>query len=132
MAYPAKFSEELFATILARLADGEPLSVICRDRGMPNRAHVRRWCRENSDLDKRFQEARDDGYDRLADDCLQIADNVDEDPASRKVRVWTRTQLLSKWSPRYGEKVQHTGAGGGPVTYKIITGMPEPESSDGA
>ena len=31
---------------------------------------------------------------------------MEEDPASRKVRIWTRLQLLSKWYPKkYGDRV---------------------------
>ena len=37
-------------------------------------------------------------------DCLTIADNTEEDPASRRVRVETRLKLLAKWCPRrYGD-----------------------------
>lgn len=119
MAMPTKRTPELVDAILARLAKGEPLAVICRSEGMPDRRTVNRWRSEDEDLDARFQEARDDGFDAIAAAALAIADDGSEDYKPGKdgptldsehvqrsrLRVDTRLKLLAKWDPkRYGDR----------------------------
>ena len=53
--------------------------------------------------------AREMCEDSILDECLEIADNQEEHPDSRKVRVWTRLQVIAKWNPeRFGDKVRVT------------------------
>lgn len=121
--------DELVPEICARLATGEPLTSICRDLGM-DRSTVRNWRHEDAEIDRLIQAARDDGYDALADECLEIADNTQEGVeiverggkkeyhhgdmlGHRKLRIETRLKLLAKWDPkRYGDKQQHELSGG--------------------
>lgn len=106
--------------ICERLARGEGLSVICRDKGMPHFSQVYRWRAADADLDAMLDQARKIGFDAIAESCIDIADAADEyksrdsalakirDPQRDKLRVWTRLQLLAKWDPkRYGERMQH-------------------------
>lgn len=106
--------------ICARLAQGEGLAVICRDKGMPHFSQVYRWRAADADLDAMLDQARKIGFDAIAESCIDIADAADEyksrdsalakirDPQRDKLRVWTRLQLLAKWDPkRYGERMQH-------------------------
>jgi transposase-like protein len=123
------YDRELFVPqICERLAKGEPLTSICRDLGM-DRTTVRNWRREDPEIDRLVQAARDDGYDALADECLEIADTTQEGVelverggkkeyhhgdmlGHRKLRIETRLKLLAKWDPkRYGEKQQHELSG---------------------
>lgn len=102
----------LTAAICARLATGDPLSVICRDLVVPVRT-VNDWRKADAEIAAQFDEARDLGHDAIGYDCIDIADNVDEDPASRRIRIDTRLKLLAKWDPRrYGDKVQLADADG--------------------
>jgi len=68
---------------------------------------------EGEEFSRRFARARRVGNDAIAQDCLNIADDreSDPDPASRRVRVWTRLQLLARWDPRYRERqeIEHSG-----------------------
>ncbi len=107
--------------LISGIARGIPLAQICRDLKI-DRTIVYDWRKQDPDLDQRIARARDIGFDAIADDCLAIADEKSDDPASRRVRVETRLKLLAKWDPRrYGEKVQHTGADGtGPVSIETI------------
>lgn len=131
MGAPRQFDREaLVPMICKRLATGEPLTVICRDLGVSRRS-VQLWRKDDPEIDEQMQEARDDGYDVIAADCLGIADDgsrdyskdadgrevVDHDHIQRsKLRVDTRLKLLAKWDPRrYGDKIEHTGPGGGPI-----------------
>jgi hypothetical protein len=67
--------------------------------------------------------AREEGFDAIAREALEIADDgrrdyvplengglaVDHDHIARsRLRVDTRLKLLAKWDPkRYGERIQH-------------------------
>lgn len=117
--------------ICARLAIGEPLAVICRGEGMPDPATVWDWQQADPVLAQAIAHARTLGFDAIASDCLDIVDNVHEDPASRRVRAETRLKLLAKWDPkRYGDKVAHEHAGkdGGAIGLTILTAVPEPDA----
>jgi hypothetical protein len=121
--------EQLVPQICERLAKGEPLAVICRDIGVGRRT-VYQWRDADPAIADLMQDARDDGYDALAAECLDIADDntedwkvvkrgrdeqleIDKEAVLRsKLRVETRLKLLAKWDPkRYGEKidVEHKG-----------------------
>jgi hypothetical protein len=131
MAAERKYDrDDLVPKICERLAAGEPLAVICRDIGIPRRT-VNQWRQDDKEIAILFDEARDDGYDVIAQDCIAIADDgrrdytqdedgraaVDHDHIQRaKLRVDTRLKLLAKWDKRrYGDQVALTGADGGPI-----------------
>jgi transposase-like protein len=126
MAMPTKFSESLFSAICERLSNGEFLAAICRDVGV-SRDTVREWCRQDAELDARFKDARLLGADAIVEDGFRIVDNVEEDPASRRVRSEYRLKALAKWFPQqYGDKVQteHSGA----LTLEsLVVGARKPE-----
>lgn len=119
--------EPTLAKILPRIAAGVPLEEICREEGMPSSETVRSWFRADDSLDQRYRQARIDGFDAIAEECLAIADDGTNDYTSgkngpvldaehvqrSKLRIWTRLELLKKWDPkRYGERVElnHSGA----------------------
>lgn len=129
----SSFTKAKAAAIVARLSGGEPLAKICRDKGMPKVRTVSDWRAAHPEFDAAFLQARDDGFDALAAECLEIADQPNKrttadgevhesDHHRDKLRVETRLRLLSKWDPRrYGEKVQHTGADGeGPIQIQPV------------
>lgn len=110
---PSKRTPEIDRRIIEGLSDGIPLAVLCREDGMPAPRTVYDWTGKDEAFSAEFRRARDAGYDVIASNCMDIADKVTEDPASRRVRVETRLKLLAKWDPRrYGDKVQHTGGDG--------------------
>jgi hypothetical protein len=109
---PSSYSEEMADKICERLANGEPLIHICDEEGFPSAVTVFRWLGKHEEFRNKYARARESGIDRLALETLRIADNQDEDPQSRRVRVDTRKWLLSKWAPKkYGDKleVEQTG-----------------------
>lgn len=121
-------NQKIADDIIRRLGEGEPLSVICRTEGYPCRSTFHEWRKTDTDLDARYVAAKLAGFDAIADDCLDIADNgtndyttdkdgnevVDRDHIQRsKLRVETRLKLLAKWYPtKYGDKLglEHSGA----------------------
>lgn len=141
----SKKTPAITTAILARLSKGEPLAQICRDEGMPDSSTWRDWCAADEALGIAYARARDEGFDAIALDSLQIMDASPErymtelgeriDPASvawAKSRAEQRLKLLAKWDPkRYGDKItqEHTGADGGPIqsqaTIKVTEAPPE-------
>lgn len=108
---PSKYSKELIAEICERLSNGEPLAAICRDKGMPDPSTVWDWQQKKPEVSQAIARARDVGEEVIAAGCLDIADDLDDHPASRRVRVETRLKLLGKWNPKkWGEKVAIGGA----------------------
>jgi hypothetical protein len=61
----------------------------------------------------------------MALDALRIADDPNEDPQSRRVRVDTRKWILSKWAPKkYGDKLEVEQSG--EQTIRICIGGDRP------
>lgn len=114
-------ADPLMQSMLADyVSDGMPLIKACDALGLSRMAVY-----SNIEKDEKFraamEAARAIGYDKLAEECLAIADDTSEDvtqgkfgPVANKefiarsrVRVDTRRWLLSKWHPkRYGEKLE--------------------------
>lgn len=107
------------AEICDRLAAGEPMRSICRDEHMPQWQTVYRWMANNEEFSNRIARARELGFDAIAEQCIDIADDerhdwvttkkgviIDEVAIGRaRLQVDTRLKLLAKWSPKkYGDK----------------------------
>lgn len=89
---------------------------------MPCWRTVYDWINSNPDFAARIAQARETGYDAIAEEAMAIAD---EPPPSTqfgttdggavqhaKLRIETRLKLLAKWSPKkYGDKqqIEHSG-----------------------
>lgn len=147
--------DEMVPAICLRLATGkDPMTVICRDLDVPVRT-VNQWRKDDAEIALQFDEARDMGYDAIAADCLEIADDgsrdymtttdgrevPDHDHISRsKLRIETRLKLLAKWDPkRYGDKtaIDHTSSDGtmtpkGLGEFYASLPKPDPDTSTDA
>ncbi len=140
---PSLFTEALAAKICRRLAEGETLRAICRDPVMPDKATILRWLadKKKADFRDQYAHAREMQADALFDEALEIADDASGDWAVDKdgkktldhehvqrsrLRVDTRKWAAGKLAPkRYGDKLQHTGEGGGPIRTEVdLTGLP--------
>lgn len=129
MGRPEAITEELAQTILERLANGETVTAICSDVGMPHPATVLRKCMRDPLFKKRYDEAREIGYQVWADQTRDIADTMEErekvtekiggkdGPSTtittedaiehRKLRIGTRHWLMERADPRrFGAKTQ--------------------------
>ena len=117
-SYTKKIADE----ICRRIAGGEPLRQICRDRHMPSWQTVYQWMVRHEEFGERIARARQLGFDAIAEEALEIANTpmmgVETEKEGekvktrradmlghRKLQVWTRLQLLAKWCPqKYGDK----------------------------
>lgn len=141
---PDTYSAEIASRICEGLAEGKSLREVCRADDMPPESTVRRWALEDREgFSAQYARAREIGYHAMADDILEIADDGTNDWMERhgdddagwvangehiqrsRLRVDTRKWTLSKVLPKiYGDKVQHTGEGGGPVQVQIVRFAP--------
>jgi len=113
MAPERKYDRDaLVPAICQRLAEGEPLAVICRDIGVPRRT-VNQWRLDDPDIAAQFDEARDDGFDSIASNIRRVIrreGKKDKDSMTSvqrdKLIAETELKLLAKWDPRrYGDKL---------------------------
>ncbi len=105
MGRPSLYTPDMIESIADRLSQGVPLAVICRTDGMPAYRTVKDWIDGMPDVSAAIARAREEGFDMIAAECLPIIDNIQEDPASRRVRMEGRLKLLKVWDPkRYGDR----------------------------
>lgn len=147
-APPTEYSEEVFDTILLRLADGESLNRICRDKDMPGRSNVYMWIINDDRLRDKYVRAREIQAEVLVDEIMDIADDatndyvtetrddgstyqvVDHDHIQRtRVRIDARKWYAGKVKPKkYGESATlDVGEG---VTIKVRHTFPEPDGPE--
>jgi transposase-like protein len=122
---PTTYTAEVAERILFELSEGRTLADVCRDPGMPAEGTVWQW--KNQDREgfaARYWTARELGYDAIADEILEIADDARRDRIVRRrldgttftvanpdnirharLRIAARQWLLSKTLPRhYGKR----------------------------
>ena len=109
--------DQLKHDVLLGLMGGLPLSVVARRNGISQQT-VDAWSKQDSAFAEKIAAARALGWDHLAVECLEIADDRSEDVMhdtdgtarpnsanvlSRKLMIETRLRLLACWdSGRYG------------------------------
>ena len=135
---PREIRSEENAELICRLiVEGFTLRQIARELGCDNSA-ICHWRAEDEAFSQRYARAKEAQADTLADELLDIADDGQNDWMKRelesgsiveipdhehiqrsRVRVDTRKWLMSKMAPRrYGDRVEHVGAGGGPIMVR--------------
>lgn len=116
------YDQKIADAVCDLLQDGKSLREACRqlDLAPPT---ILLWTKNNKDFAEQYTRARDIGYRLLADEILEISDEVTleakydgEDVrldlsagsvARNRLRVDTRKWLLSKMLPKiYGEKIE--------------------------
>ncbi len=103
---PSSFTQEIADEICARLSDGRSMRSICREESMPCMTTVFKWLRDNEGFAQQYARAKDETADAMSEDILDIADDVTEDPQSRRVRIDARKWIASKLKPKkYGDKL---------------------------
>lgn len=129
---PTTYNQATADLICLRMAEGETLRQICRDKVLPARSTVYRWLSKNPAFADQYALAREALVNAWADEIIDIADDgttdyvtkvgrngaeyeaVDQEHIQRsRLRVDTRRWLLSKLNPgQYGDhmEVEHVGA----------------------
>jgi len=124
-------TQELADILVEGVSEGIPLRELCRRHGI-SKSMVYVWRKEDAEFDGRFVRAREEGFDAIAEEALEIADDGTNDWEKRnrddgttedvlnhehvqrsKLRIETRLKLLAKWDPkRYGDLVKLGNADG--------------------
>jgi hypothetical protein len=113
------YNDVLADEICDRLAAGESLSAICKHPQMPDEKTVRLWATEGSEwaltFAPKYTRARQIGYERLADQVIEIGDSSFVGPdgfvdngavQAARLACENRKWLLSKMLPKqFGDKV---------------------------
>jgi hypothetical protein len=138
---PSVYSAELAERICLELSQGKTLREVCRGEGMPSESVIRNWVLDNREgFAAQYAQARETGYQAMADEIIEIADDSSQDtiidPVSgatktnsefvnrSRLRVDTRKWLLAKALPKiYGDKVhtELTGKDGGPIQTEDLS-----------
>jgi hypothetical protein len=130
---PTDFTQELADKICFRIAAGESVRTIEKDKEMPSGVTIYRWLldKDKEDFNKQYEKARDIQAEKMFEELLQIADDGSNDFMERegkggdsyevvnaeniqrsRLRVDTRKWYLSKVRPKkFGEKLDMTSGG---------------------
>lgn len=135
----AKYDPEKAKRICDWLESGKTLVALHRaDDTIPSRGSIYTWRDTIPEFGEAFALARERGYDRWAEDCMDIAEDGQDDITTRtgrdgreyevtnhevvarsKLRVETRMKLLAMLSPRFRPQqgIQLSNPDGGPVEF---------------
>lgn len=137
--------------IVDGIAEGVPLRQLCRTLGI-SKSGVYQWRSDDADFDGRIARARVEGFDAIAEEALEIADDGTNDWQKReredgsvddmlnhehvsrsKLRVETRLKLLAKWDPkRYGDRALFGSDPENPLPtgFNVILRKPDASTDD--
>lgn len=102
---PGAFNDALAEKLAQGLAEGRTISAQVKEPGMPPLGTVARWVTERAEFRDMLTRAREIGTHFLAEEALTIADNVEIDPAHKRLMIETRIRLIGQWNRAvYGPK----------------------------
>ncbi len=94
--------------ICERIAEGEPLTRICKDGRLPAYRTVLGWRVANEEFQRMYARAREDAADTLADQIRELAERVEKgklEPNAGRVAIDALKWIASKLKPRqYGDR----------------------------
>lgn len=114
---PLPFNTATADAICERIAGGESLRTICKDRDMPSPATVFKWLNNQPTFAEQYARAREAQADTIVDEIVDIADRA-KDPNKARVQIDARKWVAGKMKPKkYGEKVlsEVSGPDGTPI-----------------
>ncbi len=127
---PSIYSREVADEICRRIAEGEPLTKICKEPKMPAYSTVLGWRvgdMGDGEFSERYARARQDGADALADKIRELAERVETgklDPNAGRVAIDALKWIASKLKPRaYGDRLELAGQVG--TTTDVVDQAPE-------
>ena len=135
-----KFNQEIFDKICDRLAEGESLRKICKDKDLPHARDVSKWLDEMPEIRPQYARARDKQHDFWAQQIMEIADEDAErdadgrrDPAhvaQKRLQIDSRKWLLSKLAPKkYGDVTTIKGDGESPLVINVVKPSADDQSA---
>lgn len=151
---PSDYSEEFSDKLCALLAEGMSMHRACESDDMPNKRTVFKWLRTNDEFRHKYEIAKHEAADFLAEEMIEIADNGVNDYMDAlgeeaglaykyngehvqrsRLRIDARKWTASKLKPKkYGDKMSQeiSGPEGGPiqaVEFSILPVTPIDETN---
>jgi hypothetical protein len=113
MGRKSTYTPEIAKEICHRLAHGESLTGICRDKHMPSEFAVRNWAMQDvQGFASLYARARQDQANHLAESIIEIADNATDANLARlqiDARRWFAAKVAPKsWGDNLQVSVTHT------------------------
>ncbi len=100
---PSTYTASIANRICERIAEGEPLTKICRDKAMPAYRTVLNWRVKDNEFLQMYTRARQDAGDTLADEVRELLQRVVDgtlEPNAGRVAIdalkWTASKLKPK------------------------------------
>lgn len=131
--YTETLAEQVLAELRKHGNTTQAAAAVGLDRGT-----ITRWCELFPEFEPLYARAKLEGIDALVEDTVRIADEPPPSTAAgsidtgavqhAKLRIETRRWFAERLAARkYGalQKLEHTGADGGPVKTVIVTGVPD-------
>ncbi len=127
---PSTYTRAIADEICQRIAEGEPLTKICKDPRMPAYSTILGWRvgdMGDGEFSEKYARARQDGADALADKIRELAERVETgklDPNAGRVAIDALKWIASKLKPRaYGDRLELAGQVG--TTTDVVDQAPE-------
>ncbi len=114
MARPSKYTKELGEKICSRIAEGESIRTIVKDKDMPSSSSIFRWLlnEDYKDFWEQYEKSRNIQAELMFEELIDIADNEEKEVMRDRLRVDTRKWYLSKVLPKkFGDKMDLTTDG---------------------
>jgi hypothetical protein len=117
---PTTFTQEIADELCFQISISSfSLRKICKNLGL-DYSTVKRWLIANETFQAQYARAKDEQADHLAEDMLDIADDMENDQSNHgsvivqraKLQIDTRKWIASKLKPKkYGDKLDVTSKG---------------------
>lgn len=128
---PSSYNEDEAAALCQWITEGRSLRSWCVHSGTAIMT-VYRWMSDRADFRERYARAHEDRADTMAEDIIDIADEVAGTESiaavqAARLRIDTRKWVAAKIKPtKWGEKqvIENTGN----VTFSLATGRPGPQT----
>jgi hypothetical protein len=121
---PPVWTAEDYERVLDRLCDGELLTEICSDPGLPGRTAVFQRTETDPMFANAFARARVTQAHVIAEKAFKMASNTtSDDAAANRLKFDAARWLVGKIAPRqYSDKsaVELTGQDGGPIQVQAV------------
>ena len=123
MAGVTTFTPAIGDKLCDRIASGESLKSILREKGMPHEATVYRWLRDHEAFREQYARAREDQAESDADavgDIGQRALTGEIDPQAARVAIDALKWSAGKRNPKkYGDRIQQEHSGAVTITRAV-------------
>ena len=101
LALTTRYSPELAGAVCERIMAGDTLRRIGKSEGMPSAQALFNWIDRYPEFAARYARAKEVQADILADDILDIADDLTIDPIRQRAQIDARKWLAARFKPLF-------------------------------